>query len=110
MVMEYEEKYQNVKSKTGEVIRVRLPQGRQVIGIVETRLGANKMLVRCFDGNSRVCRVPGKYNKRLWIRPNDVVLVEPWEFQSDKKGDIIYKYSHAAVEWLKQNGYIKVEF
>jgi translation initiation factor 1A len=45
--------------------------------------------------------------RRLWLREGDVVLVEPWEFQSDKKGDIIFKYSHAAIEWLRRKGFLK---
>lgn len=96
-----------IKTGHGEVVRIKLPKGNEVIGIVETRLGANKMLVRCFDGNSRVCRIPGKYNKRLWVRPRDVVLVQPWEFKGNEKGDLIYKYSKAAIQWLKHKGMFK---
>ena len=98
-----------IKNRQGEVVRIRLPKRNEVIGIVETRLGGNRMLVRCFDGKSRVCRIPGKYNKRLWVRPRDVVLVQPWEFQGDEKGDLIYKYSKAAIQWLKQRGMFKSE-
>jgi len=90
-------------------VRLILPRANQVIGIVEKRLGSNKMQVKCFDGNTRIGRVPGRFKKRLlWIRPADVVLVEKWEFEGDKKGDIIYKYSHAAVEKLKEKGLFKV--
>jgi translation initiation factor 1A len=92
-----------------EVLRVRLPRGKEVLGILEQRLGASRMLVKCFDGHSRTCRVPGRMKRRLWLREGDIVLVEPWEYQSEEKGDVIYKYSKAAVEWLKKKGYIKIE-
>lgn len=92
-----------------EEIRVILPNENQVIGIVEKRLGGNKMQVRCFDGHIRVGRIPGKFKKKLWVRPGDVVLCEKWEYQAEEKCDIIHKYSPAAVEKLKEKGLFKDE-
>lgn len=89
-------------------IRVRLPKGEEVIGIIEQRHGGNKMLVNCIDGKSRNCRVPGRLKRALWLRPGDVVIIEPWEFDKDK-GDIIFKYRPNQVEWLKKRGYLKLE-
>ena len=90
-----------------EVFRVRLPRGKEVLGILEQRLGANRMLIKCFDGKSRVCRVPGRLKRRLWLREKNIVLVEPWEFGGDEKGDIIWKYNPAQVDWLKRKGFLK---
>ncbi len=90
------------------VTRVRLPRGEQVIGIIEQRLGGNKMMVNCLDGKSRNCRVPGRLKRALWLRPNDVVIVELWEFDKDK-ADVIFKYRPNQIEWLKKNGYLKTE-
>lgn len=87
-------------------IRVRLPKDKEVLGILDQRLGASRMSVRCLDGKSRNCRVPGRLRRRLWLREGDVVLVEPWEFD-DTKGDVIFKYNPAAVAWLKRKGYLK---
>lgn len=42
------------------VVRVKLPRGEEVLGIIEQRLGGNKMMVNCLDGKSRICRVPGR--------------------------------------------------
>ena len=89
--------------------RVRMPRGKEVMGILEQRLGASRILIKCFDGKTRTCRVPGRLKRELWLREGDVVIVEPWEYQSDEKGDVIYKYSKAAVQWLKSKGYIKIE-
>jgi translation initiation factor 1A len=91
------------------VQRVRLPRGKEVLGVLEQRLGASRMLVKCFDGKTRTCRVPGRMKRRLWLREGDVVLVEPWEFQSDEKGDVIFKYTPTAVDVLKRKGFIKIE-
>ncbi len=90
-----------------EVTRVRTPRGKEVLGIVEQRVGANRMIVKCLDGRERNCRIPGSLRRSLWIRPGDIVIVEPWEFQGDEKGDILFKYTPAAIEWLKRNQYLK---
>jgi len=89
--------------------RVRLPRGKEVLGMLEQRLGASRMAIKCFDGKTRICRVPGRLKRRLWLREGDIVIVEPWEHQEDEKGDVLYKYSKSAVEWLKHKGFIKIE-
>lgn len=89
-------------------IRVRLPRKREVIGIIEQRLGGNKMMVACTDGKSRNSRVPGRLKRELWLRPGDVVIVEPWELDPNR-GDVIFKYRPNQVSWLKNKGYLKSE-
>jgi len=88
------------------VTRVKLPRNNEVIGIIEQRLGGNKMMVACLDGKSRNCRVPGRLKRELWLRPGDVVIIELWELDKDK-GDVIFKYRPNQVEWLKNKGYLK---
>jgi translation initiation factor 1A len=88
-------------------IKPRLPDDYEVLGIAEKLLGYDRILIRCLDGHTRLCRVRGKMKRRVWIRVGDVVLVSPWDFQSDKRGDITYRYRANQVAWLKQNGYLK---
>ncbi len=87
-------------------IRVRLPRQGEVLGILDQRLGASRMMVRCLDGKSRNCRVPGRLKRKLWLREGDIVLVKPWEFDNEK-ADIIFKYNPAAISWLKRKGFLK---
>lgn len=103
-------KYQKKKDNNQEQLvgRVPLPKGKQVIGILEQRLGANHMLIKCLDGKSRNCRVPGRLRRRLWLREGNVVIVEPWELEGDKRGDVILKYHATQVEWLKRKGFLKI--
>lgn len=90
------------------LFRVRLPRGREVLGIVQRRLGASRMRILCLDGKERICRIPGRLRRSLWVRENDVVLVEPWELESDKSGDVVFKYkSKVEVNFLKKKGYLK---
>jgi translation initiation factor 1A len=88
-------------------IRVKLPRGKEVIGIITQRVGAGRMLISCMDGKTRNCRVPGRLRRELWLREGDVVIVEPWDFDQDEKADILYKYSKAAIEKLKKDGLLK---
>lgn len=85
-------------------IRVRTPREGEVLGMVEEMLGAGRFRVRCKDGKTRMCRVSGKFKRRQWIRPGDFVLVKPWEVQEDERGDVIWKYRRAEVEWMRRKG------
>lgn len=97
----------NVDERIDQPIRVRVPKKEEVIGMVEQRVGANRMIVKCFDERHRNCRIPGALRRRLWIRPGDTVIVKPWEFEGNKRGDILFKYTPAAIDWLKRKGFIK---
>lgn len=83
--------------------RVKMPRGKELIGIIVQRFGGNRMEIKTTDGKSRNCRVPGRYKRRLWLRPKDIVIIVPWE-DDDSKGDIIYKYNPNGVNQLKKQG------
>lgn len=89
-----------------EEFRIKIPRDKEVIGIIEQRLGGSRMRVKCLDGKIRICRIPGRLKRKLWIREGDFLLVEPWEFDNDK-GDVIFKYQPNHVDWLKKKGYLK---
>ncbi len=106
--MSQKKEQQAIKDKIlAEISRIKLPRGREVFGVVQQRLGGSRMEVRCLDGKSRICRIPGRLKRRLWVRAGDIVVVEPWEYSGDRKGDIIYKYTRAQVEFLKRKGHLK---
>ena len=90
-----------------EISRIMLPRGKQTFGIIEQRLGGSRMNVRCLDGKKRICRIPGRLTRKLWVRENDIVIVEPWEYSGDQKGDIVYKYTPTQVIYLKRKEYLK---
>ncbi len=87
--------------------RVRLPKGKETLGILEQRLGGSRMRVRCIDGKIRICRIPGRLKKKLWVREGDTLLIEPWDFGGEEKGDVVFKYNKNQAEWLKRNGHLK---
>jgi len=90
-----------------QIIRIKLPRGNQTFGIIEQRLGGSRMKVRCLDGKTRICRIPGRLKRHLWVREGDVGIIEPWEYGGDAKGDIVYKYSKSQVQFIHRKGYLK---
>jgi|SRR3989344_5317494 len=92
--------------ETLETVRVRLPKNKETLGTVDQRLGGSRMKVRCMDNKTRICRIPGRLKKKLWVREGDIVLIEPWGLGGDEKGDVIYKYKLIQVEWLRKNGHL----
>lgn len=90
-----------------DISRVRLPKGKEVIGILDSRLGASRVRVKCYDGKTRICRIPGRLKRYLWVREGDTLLIEPWEHGGDEKGDVIFKYKPTQVAWLRRKGIIK---
>lgn len=90
-----------------EISRIRIQKEGEVLGTVEIPLGSDKLKVACDDGKTRICRIPGKLRKRVWIRAGDLVLVQPWKVQGDKRGDIVFRYTATQANWLKRKGYVK---
>jgi translation initiation factor 1A len=91
-----------------ELNQLVVPSANDVLGVAIRLLGFDRVLVKCQDGNERLCRIRGKMKRRVWIREGDVVLVSPWDFQSDKRGDLIWRYTRAQAETLRSKGYITI--
>lgn len=92
----------------GELSEMVLPAANDVLGVAIKLLGFDRVLVKCQDGHERLCRIRGKMKRRVWIREGDVVLVSPWDFQSDKRGDLIWRYTHAQADFLRRKGYLTI--
>ena len=92
----------------GELSEMVLPSTNDILGVATKLLGFDRVLVKCQDGNERLCRIRGKMKRRVWIRVGDVVLVSPWDFQSDKRGDLIWRYTKAQAETLRRKVYLTI--
>lgn len=92
-----------------EPMRIKTPRHGEMFGVIEAMLGTNKLRVRCQDNKIRLCRIPGKLRKLLWMREGDIVLVKPWDIQGDTRGDIITRYTQTQVSFLKRKGLLKME-
>jgi len=84
------------------------PSKNDVVGIVQKLLGNDHFIVKCQDGRTRTCRVRGKMKRRVWIREGDAVLVSPWDFQYETKGDIFWRYTSNQLDLLREKGYLTI--
>ena len=82
-----------------------MPDDDEVLGVVESMLGANRLKVRCMDGETRTARIPGRMKKRVWINEDDVVIVEPWDWQ-DEKADVKWRYDSQQADQLRREGHL----
>ncbi len=89
-----------------EAFKVRVPRRNEVLGLVQQMLGTGRLRVKCLDGKVRMCRIPGRMRKRVWVREGDVVVVELGDVQSETKGDIRYRYTQDQVRWLRRENYL----
>jgi len=105
--MSKKEELEKQQQALEEVRRTPLPRGNQILGICDQRVGGSRMKVRCIDGKLRICRIPGRLKRRLWVREGDVLLIQPWELGGDEKGDVVFKYKPLQVDMLRDKGLLK---
>lgn len=96
-----------------EVTRVKFPSKRlgEMFGRIVGILGNDRMEVFCEDGKHRIGRIRGKIKKRVWIRVADLVIVNPWEWETETPGkmekcEISWRYMKHEISWLERRGKI----
>jgi len=92
-----------------ELKNIVYPSKNDVIGIVQKMLGNDQVLVKCQDGYVRTCRIRGKMKRRTWIREGDAVLISPWDFQYETRGDIFWRYTKNQMPLLREKGILTIE-
>jgi translation initiation factor 1A len=94
-----------MSEKTGRR-NLRMPSDDELFGLVTQHLGGNHVRVRCEDGKTRMGRIPGRMKYRVWIEEDDVVLVDPWDWQ-DEKADVEWRYDNKDADQLRREGHIE---
>ena len=89
---------------------LQIPQEGELLGRVMKLLGSDQVLVKCTDDITRRGRIRGKLKRRIWIRDHDIVIIAPWDFKYDERGDIIWRFTLSKVDWLKDNKHIPKDF
>ncbi|MFB5597426.1 MAG: translation initiation factor eIF-1A [Nitrosopumilaceae archaeon] len=89
---------------------LKIPEEGEMFGRVIKMMGGENVLVKCTDGTTRRGRIRGKLKRRVWIRDNDIVIIAPWGFGDEDRGDILWRYTLPQVDWLKQNEKIPIDF
>ena len=99
------------KSKAGSTEKRagKLPSGDMQYAVVREMSGGSRMSALCEDGNNRMVRIPGKLKRRMWCRPNDLILIKPWPIQGNIKADLVYRYLPAEKSWLYRRDMVPEE-
>ncbi len=77
----------------------------EMFAIADALMGASKITIMCEDGKSRMGRIRGKMKRRMWIKPGDLLIVKPWEFQ-DEKADVVYRYHRTQAQNMHRRNLI----
>lgn len=95
------------------ITRVKFPNNKlgEMFGRVIEIYGNDRMGIFCEDGKHRMGRIRGKIKKRVWIRKGDLVIVNPWEWETttgDEPGkcEISWRYTNAEIGWLERKNRI----
>lgn len=93
------------EARLAEIKNARLPkkENLEMFGIVLQLHGTDQIKILAEDGKERMCRIPGKLRKNVWIRENDIVIIRLWDFQTTK-ADITWRYTGNQAEHLKKKG------
>jgi translation initiation factor 1A len=97
-----------IKNESDIRSNILMPNKNDILGVVLKNLGSARMRCKCQDGNTRICRVRGKMKKRKWVREGDIVLVSPWNFEFESKGDIIFRYTRNQADMLRRRGILSL--
>jgi translation initiation factor 1A len=89
---------------------IRIPEEGELFGRVLKMMGGENVMIKCTDGLTRRGRIRGKLKRRVWIRDNDIVIIAPWDFKQDERGDIVWRFTLPQVQWLKDNNHIARDF
>ncbi len=86
-------------------IRVPLPNRKvnEMFAIADQMLGGRRVRAICEDGEVRIARIPGKMRRRQWVREEDLIVVQPWEYQDDR-ANVISRYSKTQAMYLSRKG------
>ena len=94
-------------SEQPQITRVKMPYRKngEMFGRVTDIYGQERMGVYCEDGKHRIGRIRGKIKKRVWIRQGDLVVVNPWDFETEidgqsEKCEISWRYLKHEITWL----------
>jgi len=81
----------------------------QIYGYVEKRLGGSRLMVKCSDGETRSAVIPGKFYKKIWMAPGDIVLCELEKSNNQLICYVTHKYNEKDIHTLKSQGKIDFE-
>lgn len=76
---------------------------------VVDNFGNERFRVYCEDAKIRLGRIRGKLKKRVWFRKGDLIIINPWDFETNVPGEpekceMTWRYRKHEITWLKRKG------
>lgn len=84
--------------------KIILAESTQVYAVVKKMMGGKHVQVVCSDGETRLCIIEGKHYKKVWIRPNDIILCNIETLGLQNKCYMVLKYSIEHISTLRNQG------
>ena len=99
---------QTGSNNPSEIKKIKLPYAPkgELMGVVKEISGGSRLVALCEDGNIRMVRIGGRLKKKMWVRVNDYIILRKWAVQSDKKSDLVYRYTKTQLDHLRRKGLI----
>ena len=82
-----------------------MPGEGEMFALVTEMLGGQRVRLQCDDGKKRMGRIPGRMRFRTWVDKDDIVVIDPWDWQ-DEKADIEWRYESANADQLRREGHL----
>lgn len=101
-----QKKRKNKEVDTGKrTLQLKEPENLHEYAQIVKPLGDCRFNASCFDGQTRIAHLPGKFRNKLRFNRDDVVLIQLREFEPNK-ADILYLYTADEIRTLKRMGEI----
>ena len=97
-------KHKGKKNDVKVVKNLEIPESNETIGQVTKVKGNGRFDIRCIDGVERSGILRGTMRKRVWVNRLDLLLVEPWAFETDND-----KCSICIESFTKEEIVVKIE-
>lgn len=85
-----------------------MPASDNMLGMAVKLMGSDRVLMECPDGYRHLYHIRGKMKRRVWVGQDDVVLTLPWNFQNDKRSNVIWRCTRAQVDILRKKDILTI--
>ena len=91
------------RNNTSRILRKKKEADLEIYGKIISRLGGNPPIVKVIgeDKKERNCVVRGKFQKKVWMNPGDIVLII-CNTDIGESGEVAWKYNETEVSLLEQ--------
>lgn len=94
-------KGKNTRQEKPKDTRLVLAEDNQLYALVKKKTGGSTLLVECSDNITRTAIIPGRFYKRVWIDPGDILLCDIDALGARDSCLVNYKYTATEIAQLE---------